>query len=570
MTVTEKGMIILYGGVTTNTVLSRLFKNQTLYSDLWSFNLIESNADFNLINIKTAGGGFSRIVLLEKGLICILNKNFKDQMIILDTEQLKIIGFTDKNTDDHVALRNAFGVVSIGNIVVIMGGYVEKSGHAYEIEGNSIIYAVALNKILKLQEEIINLRYLLFIISIIPFGFAFFTFFKRKNGSLVKEENMNTISIVVPSPEKKSSKDTSTLSTTNSSTKHDPTVLVSHFTDSVMEVTKNILIPPAVNTSANGLQTTKHIYTSLAIPLFLKGGFNIDYLIEQELSVGGFGVVYIGILLNEEFVKGRNNGDHSCVIKTMNEVDEEMFFQELSIYERFKREKYFSKLICYSDTSHHIVMRYYKYGSLFHFIFSKTLENLPIPYELQSCLHLAEKTAYAIGIMHQKGYIHNDIKSTNVLLDGDDEEPLFPVITDFGISHILDSAIIACGFKRKNVKAGTLEYCAPEVLTSFKNNELISDVKTDVYSLGIVFLELFTRNKAWKIHKVETVLQGGFPDISVKKFLDNFHDITKSIAVNLVRLVLWCIEFDPEKRPRMMDVRAKLILLKDEVLLVKN
>jgi serine/threonine protein kinase len=216
--------------------------------------------------------------------------------------------------------------------------------------------------------------------------------------------------------------------------------------------------------------------TNLFIPIFLRGVFNTHYKIEKELAVGGFGIVYKGILLNDECIKERNNGNSDCVIKTLLDVNPEMFFQELSILHLFKKEKYFAKMLCYSENPYHIVLKYYKYGSLFHFIYSKNANIIPsIPYSLGASLHLAERMTYAFHLMHSKGYTQNDIKLANILLDGDESEKIFPVITDFGIAHILDSAVVAAGFKIKNVKAGTLEYCAPEVLVSFKNKQIISN-----------------------------------------------------------------------------------------------
>jgi hypothetical protein len=62
------------------------------------------------------------------------------------------------------------------------------------------------------------------------------------------------------------------------------------------------------------------------------------------------------------------------------------------------------------------------------------------------------------------------------------------------------------------------------------------------------------------------VLQGGFPDISVKKFLDNYENITKTIAVEILRLVLLCIEYDPDKRPMTNEINERLKQMEDNVI----
>jgi serine/threonine protein kinase len=242
-------------------------------------------------------------------------------------------------------------------------------------------------------------------------------------------------------------------------------------------------------------------------------------------------------------------------------MSNESFFQELSVLQVFRKEKYFVKLLCYSQNPNQIVLKYYRYGSLFNFIYSPN-NDVPVPYSIELSLHLASRIIEAINLMHKKGYIHNDLKSANFLLDGDTNEPLYPVITDFGIVQILDSANIANGFKIRNLKAGTPDYCAPEVLISFRNNEMIFNYKTDIYSFGIILIELFTRSRPWKNYNRDAVIQGRFPDISVIKILNNYPMISKTVAVEILRLILLCIEFDPGKRPSSRNIIDNLIEIK--------
>lgn len=183
-----------------------------------------------------------------------------------------------------------------------------------------------------------------------------------------------------------------------------------------------------------------------------------------------------------------NNGDLICVIKMFQLQNAELFIYEMSLHEVFRKYKYFSKLICYSESPNAIVFKYYNYGSLFDYIFQPQGKcSVPVKYSLEVAIMLAKQISYAFRLMHEKNFIHNDIKPGNILLDGSEDDALFPVICDFGIVHALNSVKKIRGFKTKEVKAGTLEYCAPEVLNSFKNDKRTSDFKTDVYSLGILF-----------------------------------------------------------------------------------
>ncbi|WP_420629645.1 protein kinase domain-containing protein [Candidatus Leptofilum sp.] len=81
---------------------------------------------------------------------------------------------------------------------------------------------------------------------------------------------------------------------------------------------------------------------------------------------------------------------------------------------------------------------------------------------------------------HQEGMIHRDIKPANILLTQRGQA----VLADFGIAQIV-------GGTRHTVSGallGTLNYMAPE-----QGLEGMSDARSDLYSLGVVFYEMLTR-----------------------------------------------------------------------------
>lgn len=81
---------------------------------------------------------------------------------------------------------------------------------------------------------------------------------------------------------------------------------------------------------------------------------------------------------------------------------------------------------------------------------------------------------------HQEGMIHRDIKPANILLTRRGQA----VLADFGIAQIV-------GGTRHTVSGallGTLNYMAPE-----QGLEGVSDVRSDLYSLGVVLYEMLTR-----------------------------------------------------------------------------
>jgi len=85
--------------------------------------------------------------------------------------------------------------------------------------------------------------------------------------------------------------------------------------------------------------------------------------------------------------------------------------------------------------------------------------------------------------MYEKNIVHRDLKPANILINYIDKDKLnFDIkLTDFGLStYVINSSI------HTYTKAGTKNYCAPEIETYHYNN------KCDLWSLGVILYELYT------------------------------------------------------------------------------
>jgi serine/threonine protein kinase len=87
-------------------------------------------------------------------------------------------------------------------------------------------------------------------------------------------------------------------------------------------------------------------------------------------------------------------------------------------------------------------------------------------------LRIVMEVGEALGLAHSRGFVHRDVKPSNILLD----EKLRPKLTDFDLVRAEDSA----GMTRTQAMMGTLQFAAPEALMSAKD----ADPATDVYSLA--------------------------------------------------------------------------------------
>lgn len=100
--------------------------------------------------------------------------------------------------------------------------------------------------------------------------------------------------------------------------------------------------------------------------------------------------------------------------------------------------------------------------------------------------------------LHQCEIAHNDIKTDNVLLVSKSPSMLSPVITDFGISRVLNTDQLLVGaFKTSRVNGFSLQFASPESIGRMRNGLMESDAtvwkRGDVYSSGMLIKELVTR-----------------------------------------------------------------------------
>lgn len=104
---------------------------------------------------------------------------------------------------------------------------------------------------------------------------------------------------------------------------------------------------------------------------------------------------------------------------------------------------------------------------------------------LDVCLSYITHIAYGLRDIHDMGVVHRDIKPANIMFRGDDSL----AIADFGISKKLYSPLEMTTLGKV---LGTPHYLSPEQGQGKK-----VDQRSDIYSVGVLFYELLTREKPY-------------------------------------------------------------------------
>lgn len=196
--------------------------------------------------------------------------------------------------------------------------------------------------------------------------------------------------------------------------------------------------------------------------------------IGDQIGCGGFGIVYEGYLTHLD--------DFKVAVKVLNPSA----FQGPNSYDRFKQEAKILMQLRHpniiplfgcgvSGGKPYIIMERFKGFNL-----QEARDSFGSP-KPSAVLHFCRKIASALGNAHSQGFIHRDLKPTNLMTRSGDGR-----VIDFGVAKIIDPD--GSRFTRTGYSAVSGGFCAPELY----NNPMLQDPRTDIYSFGAVWYWLLT------------------------------------------------------------------------------
>jgi len=152
---------------------------------------------------------------------------------------------------------------------------------------------------------------------------------------------------------------------------------------------------------------------------------------------------------------------------------------------------------------------------------------------------------------HRQGLVHRDIKPTNIFLCRLGLNYDFTKVLDFGLVKNLFADNTKSMMTMDGQATGTPAYMAPEVAMGQSN----IDQRADIYGLGCVAYYLLTGQLVFN-EPTPTALALAHVQ---KPPMPPSQRVELPIPTTLERVVLQCLEKDPEKRPRSAQEVARML-----------
>lgn len=226
------------------------------------------------------------------------------------------------------------------------------------------------------------------------------------------------------------------------------------------------------NTAPKKSPARSFTYRELCVATGMFNGAN-------KIGEGGFGKVF----------KGRLEAGEIVAIKQLNheglQGSQEFIIEVLMLSLLHHPNLMSLKGYCTDGDEKLLVYEYMPNGSLEDHLFDLAPDKVPLDWDTR--IKIAVGTAKGLEYLHCQAnppVIFRDLKPANILLDSDFNARL----SDFGLAKL---GPVGDKTHVSTRVMGTYGYCAPEYAMSGKLT-----VKSDIYSLGVVLLELITGRKA--------------------------------------------------------------------------
>jgi WD40 repeat protein/serine/threonine protein kinase len=287
-----------------------------------------------------------------------------------------------------------------------------------------------------------------------------------------------------------------------------------------------------------------------------------EYRIIRKLGEGGMGIVY------------EAEQQHPRRLVALKVIRGGQLFSESKI-KQFQREvralarlKHIGIAAIYEsgsadDNQYYFAMELVRGAPLLDYVKGGRHTCTQTPLGIRQRLELFLKLCDAISYAHQRGVIHCDLKPANILVA---DEPEWQSIAgslmngseikvlDFGLARVIDEdGTCGSSVSKLGLIKGTLPYMSPEQISGDPGK---IDVRTDVYTLGVILYELLTERFPYEVER--TSLPQAIrviceetpkpPSRMWSETRDRESKKTERVDRDLETIVLKALEKDPERR----------------------
>ncbi|KAL8093929.1 receptor-like serine/threonine-protein kinase ALE2 isoform X4 [Apium graveolens] len=284
--------------------------------------------------------------------------------------------------------------------------------------------------------------------------------------------------------------------------------------------------------------------------------------VSRIIGEGGFGIVYSGVLDDGTKVAVK-------VLKRDNQQGGREFLAEVEMLGRLHHRNLVKLVgICMEEHARCLVYELIANGSVESHLHG--VDKVDAPLDWHARLMIALGAARGLAYLHEDSsprVIHRDFKSSNILLEHD----FTPKVSDFGLARTGSDK------ENKHISTrvmGTFGYVAPEYAMT---GHLL--IKSDVYSYGVVLLELLTGRKPVDMSRPpgqENLVTWARPLLTSKDGLELMLDQSlkpdfpfESFA-KVAAIASMCVQPEVSDRPFMSEVVQALKLICNEYYTTNN
>eukprot|EP00250_Pteridium_aquilinum_P014952 c22300_g1_i1 orf=203-2206(-) len=277
-----------------------------------------------------------------------------------------------------------------------------------------------------------------------------------------------------------------------------------------------------------------------------KYSFDLDDLLRASAEVlgkGSVGTSYKAVLESVTIVAVKRLKDVT--------IEKRDFEQKMNHFGKMKHENLVPLIAYYYSREEKLLVSNYMTNGSLSALLHGNKEAIRTPLDWDTRMKIAVGAALGVNFLHDEDFTHGNIKSSNVLLTSN----YTGCVSDYGLTQLVSASPAA------NRMVG---YRAPEMTDIRKATQ-----KTDVYSFGVLLLELLTGKPPsqasmndegldlprW-VQSVPRDEEGWFSKVFDPQ-LTRFEGIEDEM-VRVLDIAIECVQPSPDQRPTMRELVEKL------------